>query len=188
RAGLPLNHQNRSSRLFAGTSRPPSSARRSVLVVLYDPRRADIGLVRVLAELALRPALAEQVPGLVELDVDLLQPRLLFVVKVALFVEGVLFLGELVDRPEDGLVGGVDSHDLSLSLRAPNHIGRAVDMREIVLDTETTGLDPSGGDRVVEIGCVELLNHIPSGRKFHRYVNPGRSMSIDAVRVHGLED
>ena len=61
-------------------------------------------------------------------------------------------------------------------------------MREIVLDTETTGLDPSGGDRVVEIGCVELLNHIPSGRKFHRYVNPGRSMSIDAVRVHGLED
>jgi DNA polymerase-3 subunit epsilon len=61
-------------------------------------------------------------------------------------------------------------------------------MREIVLDTETTGLDPSGGDRVVEIGCVELVNHIPSGRKFHRYVNPGRPMSIDAARVHGLED
>ena len=61
-------------------------------------------------------------------------------------------------------------------------------MREIVLDTETTGLDPTAGDRVVEIGCVELVNHIPSGRKFHRYVNPGRSMSIDAARVHGLDD
>jgi DNA polymerase-3 subunit epsilon len=61
-------------------------------------------------------------------------------------------------------------------------------MREIVLDTETTGLDPSGGDRVVEIGCVELVNHIPSGRKFHRYVNPGRTMSIDVARVHGLDD
>jgi DNA polymerase-3 subunit epsilon len=61
-------------------------------------------------------------------------------------------------------------------------------MREIVLDTETTGLDPSGGDRVVEIGCVELINHIPSGRKFHRYVNPERRMSIDAAKVHGLDD
>jgi DNA polymerase-3 subunit epsilon len=61
-------------------------------------------------------------------------------------------------------------------------------MREIVLDTETTGLDPSSGDRVVEIGCVELINHIPSGRKFHRYVNPERSMSIDAARVHGLDE
>jgi DNA polymerase-3 subunit epsilon len=61
-------------------------------------------------------------------------------------------------------------------------------MREIVLDTETTGLDPSGGDRVVEIGCVELVNHIPSGRKFHRYVNPERRMSVDAAKVHGLDD
>jgi DNA polymerase-3 subunit epsilon len=61
-------------------------------------------------------------------------------------------------------------------------------MREIVLDTETTGLDPSAGDRVVEIGCVELINHIPSGRKFHRYVNPERAMSIDAIRVHGIEE
>jgi DNA polymerase-3 subunit epsilon len=61
-------------------------------------------------------------------------------------------------------------------------------MREIVLDTETTGLDPSGGDRVVEIGCVELINHIPSGKKFHRYVNPERSMSIDAAKVHGLDE
>jgi DNA polymerase-3 subunit epsilon len=61
-------------------------------------------------------------------------------------------------------------------------------MREIVLDTETTGLDPTGGDRVVEIGCVELVNHIPSGKRFHRYVNPERRMSVDAARVHGLDD
>ena len=61
-------------------------------------------------------------------------------------------------------------------------------MREIVFDTETTGLDPRNGDRVVEIGCVELVNHFPTGRKFHRYVNPERPMSIDAARVHGLDD
>jgi DNA polymerase-3 subunit epsilon len=61
-------------------------------------------------------------------------------------------------------------------------------MREIVLDTETTGLDPTRGDRVVEIGCVELINHIPSGCRFHRYVNPQRAMSIDAARVHGLDE
>jgi len=61
-------------------------------------------------------------------------------------------------------------------------------MREIVFDTETTGLDPAGGDRVVEIGCVELFNHIPTGNTFHRYVNPERSMPIEAMRVHGLDD
>jgi DNA polymerase-3 subunit epsilon len=61
-------------------------------------------------------------------------------------------------------------------------------MREIVLDTETTGLDPKTGDRIVEIGCIELINHIPSGRNFHRYLNPERAMSIDAQRVHGLDD
>jgi DNA polymerase-3 subunit epsilon len=61
-------------------------------------------------------------------------------------------------------------------------------MREIVFDTETTGLDPKTGDRVVEIGCIELINHIPSGRSFHRYLNPERPMSIDAARVHGLDD
>ena len=61
-------------------------------------------------------------------------------------------------------------------------------MREIVFDTETTGLDPRNGDRVVEVGCIELINHIPSGRRFHRYVNPERGMSIDAARVHGLDD
>jgi DNA polymerase-3 subunit epsilon len=61
-------------------------------------------------------------------------------------------------------------------------------MREIVLDTETTGLDPAAGDRIVEIGCVELINHIPTDRRFHAYVNPERSMSEDAFTVHGLSD
>ncbi len=61
-------------------------------------------------------------------------------------------------------------------------------MREIVLDTETTGLDPKTGDRVVEIGAVELLNHIPTGRSFHRYINPERTMPAEAFRVHGLSD
>jgi DNA polymerase-3 subunit epsilon len=58
-------------------------------------------------------------------------------------------------------------------------------MREIVLDTETTGLDPKG-DRLIEIGCVELLNRIPTGREFHRYVNPEREVPPEAVAVHGL--
>jgi len=60
--------------------------------------------------------------------------------------------------------------------------------REIVLDTETTGLNPLTGDRVVEIGGVELINHIPTGRHFHKYINPGRQMTEDAFRVHGLSD
>lgn len=59
-------------------------------------------------------------------------------------------------------------------------------MREIVLDTETTGLDPLTGDRVVEIGCVELLNRIATGANYHVYLNPDRSMPEDAFRVHGL--
>lgn len=58
--------------------------------------------------------------------------------------------------------------------------------REIVLDTETTGLDPGRGDRVVEIGCVELINHVPSGENFQHYFNPERDMPEDALRVHGL--
>jgi DNA polymerase-3 subunit epsilon len=61
-------------------------------------------------------------------------------------------------------------------------------MREIVFDTETTGLDYLTGDRLIEVGCVELLNHIPTGRTFHAYVNPRRAVSLDAVRVHGLTD
>tara|TARA_R110002020_G_scaffold80502_7_gene200848 strand:+ start:347 stop:1060 length:714 start_codon:yes stop_codon:yes gene_type:complete len=60
--------------------------------------------------------------------------------------------------------------------------------REIVLDTETTGLSPASGDRLVEIGCVELINHIPSGQHFHVYVNPQRAMPEEAFRVHGLSD
>jgi DNA polymerase-3 subunit epsilon len=58
--------------------------------------------------------------------------------------------------------------------------------REIVLDTETTGLDPTSGHRVVEIGCVELVNHLPSGKTFHRYINPERDMPEQAFAVHGL--
>jgi DNA polymerase-3 subunit epsilon len=61
-------------------------------------------------------------------------------------------------------------------------------MREIVLDTETTGTDPGAGDRIVEIGCVELVNHVPTGRHFHRYLNPERAMSAGALAVHGLSD
>ncbi|SEH27732.1 DNA polymerase III subunit epsilon [Magnetospirillum fulvum] len=59
-------------------------------------------------------------------------------------------------------------------------------MREIVLDTETTGFDPLSGHRLVEIGCVELLNHLPTGEVFHRYVNPERDMPEEAFKVHGL--
>ena len=59
-------------------------------------------------------------------------------------------------------------------------------MREIVLDTETTGLDPSQGHRLVEIGCVELVNRIPSGQGFHQYINPERDMPREAFAVHGL--
>lgn len=59
-------------------------------------------------------------------------------------------------------------------------------MREIVLDTETTGLDPEAGDRIVEIGCVELINHVPSGRTLHHYINPERDMPLAAFEVHGL--
>jgi len=59
-------------------------------------------------------------------------------------------------------------------------------IREIVLDTETTGLDPFTGDRLVELGCVELLNSIPTGETFHRYIDPERDMPAEAFRVHGL--
>ena len=61
-------------------------------------------------------------------------------------------------------------------------------MREIVLDTETTGLDPSTGHRVVEIGCIELINHIPTGATYHQYVNPERAMPDEAFAVHGLSE
>lgn len=61
-------------------------------------------------------------------------------------------------------------------------------LREIVLDTETTGTDAAAGDRIIEIGCVELLNHIPTGEHFHVYVNPQRPVSAGALAVHGLSD
>lgn len=61
-------------------------------------------------------------------------------------------------------------------------------MREIVFDTETTGLSPANGDRLVEIGCVELVNRVETGRTFHAYFNPGRAMPSEAEAVHGLSD
>jgi DNA polymerase-3 subunit epsilon len=61
-------------------------------------------------------------------------------------------------------------------------------VREIVLDTETTGLDPLQGDRLVEIGCIELVNRIPSGQTFHAYLNPERGMPAEAFAVHGLSE
>ncbi|MGJ4901962.1 DNA polymerase III subunit epsilon [Bradyrhizobium sp. HKCCYLS2058] len=59
-------------------------------------------------------------------------------------------------------------------------------MREIVLDTETTGLDALRGDRLVEIGCVEIINRMPTGQVYHRYINPERDMPAEAFAVHGL--
>jgi len=61
-------------------------------------------------------------------------------------------------------------------------------MREIVFDTETTGFDPQSGDRMVEIGCIELVNRVPTGRTFHAYFNPERSMPLAAEQIHGLSD
>ncbi|WP_292284608.1 DNA polymerase III subunit epsilon [Marivita sp.] len=61
-------------------------------------------------------------------------------------------------------------------------------MREIVLDTETTGFEPDQGDRIVEIGAVELFNHVPTGNTYHQYINPERGMPQEAFEVHGLGD
>jgi DNA polymerase-3 subunit epsilon len=61
-------------------------------------------------------------------------------------------------------------------------------MREIVLDTETTGLNPKDGHRIVEIGCLELINHVPTGEVFHVYINPQRPMPVEAFEIHGLSD
>jgi DNA polymerase-3 subunit epsilon len=61
-------------------------------------------------------------------------------------------------------------------------------MREIIFDTETTGLDPKTGDRMVEIGCIEMVNRVPTGQTFHAYFNPERSMPSAAEAVHGLSD
>ncbi|WP_342069429.1 DNA polymerase III subunit epsilon [Yoonia algicola] len=59
-------------------------------------------------------------------------------------------------------------------------------MREIVLDTETTGFEPHEGDRIVEIGAIELMGHVPTGRTYHQYINPQRSMPAEAFGVHGI--
>ena len=61
-------------------------------------------------------------------------------------------------------------------------------MREIIFDTETTGLNPAGGDRIVEIGCIEVVNRVETGRTFHAYFNPERPMPTEAEAVHGLSD
>src|SRR5512135_1328628 len=77
----------------------------------------------------------------------------------------------------------------ALSLRCRNGAGESPPkdlMREIVLDTETTGLDPNQGHRLVELGCIELLNRIPTGATFHRYLNPEREVPAEAFAIHGL--
>jgi DNA polymerase III subunit epsilon len=68
----------------------------------------------------------------------------------------------------------------------PQKTQEAAMLREIVLDTETTGLDPKTGDRIVEIGCLELVNRFPSGREWHYYFNPDRDMPEGAFKVHGI--
>jgi len=61
-------------------------------------------------------------------------------------------------------------------------------VREIVLDTETTGLNPKGGHRIVEIGCVELINHMPTGETYHQFINPERDIPEEVVKVHGIDN
>lgn len=61
-------------------------------------------------------------------------------------------------------------------------------MRQVVLDTETTGLEPEAGHRIIEIGCIELVNRRPTQQSFHRYVNPGRAVDLGALEVHGIDD
>lgn len=61
-------------------------------------------------------------------------------------------------------------------------------MREIVLDTETTGMDPARGDKLVEIGCVELMNHLATGKTYHVYINPERDIPAEATAVHGITE
>jgi DNA polymerase-3 subunit epsilon len=61
-------------------------------------------------------------------------------------------------------------------------------MREIVVDTETTGLDPADGHRIIEVGCVELVDHVPTGLTLQRYLNPEREVPVEALRIHGIND
>ncbi len=60
--------------------------------------------------------------------------------------------------------------------------------REIVLDTETTGIDPTEGHRIIEIGCIELFNHMPTGKTYHQYINPEREVDAGAIAVHGIKN
>src|SRR5262249_2331296 len=76
--------------------------------------------------------------------------------------------------------------EMSLQCGAGDSHQAATTMREIVFDTETTGLDPAQGDRLVEIGCIELVNRFPTGKVFHRYLNPERDMPDGAFKIHGL--
>src|SRR4051812_4895408 len=76
--------------------------------------------------------------------------------------------------------------DLKRSTRDRANQRRHGSMREVVLDTETTGFDALNGDRLVEIGCIELINHVPTGRNFQRYINPERDVPQAAFQVHGL--
>ena len=71
-------------------------------------------------------------------------------------------------------------------VRAIDIVERGQLVREVVLDTETTGLSPEEGHRIVEIGCLELINHLPTGRKFHSYLNPDRDIPVEATAIHGL--
>jgi len=75
---------------------------------------------------------------------------------------------------------------VTFSLAWGSLLDRFTSVREIVFDTETTGLNPAGGDRMVEIGCVEIYNRVETGRHFHAYFNPDRAMPSDAEAVHGL--
>ena len=59
-------------------------------------------------------------------------------------------------------------------------------MREIVIDTETTGLNPFEGDKIVEIGCVEMINHVPTNKVFHKYINPQRDIPEEVIKIHGI--
>ncbi|MCI4644858.1 MAG: DNA polymerase III subunit epsilon [Hyphomonadaceae bacterium] len=61
-------------------------------------------------------------------------------------------------------------------------------LREIAFDTETTGLDAQGGDRIIEVGCVEMINHVPTGKNFRMLINPGREVSEATIRITGLTD
>lgn len=61
-------------------------------------------------------------------------------------------------------------------------------MREIVIDTETTGLNPFEGDKIVEIGCVEMINHVPTNKVFHKYINPQRDIPEEVIKIHGITE